>query len=83
MPVYEYVCNACARRFEVLLLRRETAACRSCGSVDLKRILSVPKVKSSSTHDLAMRAAKKRDRAQAWERVNEQRKYEESHDRHG
>jgi len=30
-----------------------------------------------------MRAAKKRDQAQAWERVNEQRKYEESHDRHG
>ena len=83
MPVYEYVCNDCARQFEVLLLRQETAACPSCGSADLKRLLSAPKVKSSSTHDLAMRAAKKRDQAQAWERVNEQRKYEESHDRHG
>ncbi len=83
MPVYEYVCNECAEQFEVLLLRREVAECPSCESGDLKRMLSVPKVSSSSTHDLAMRAAKKRDRAQAWERVNEQRKYEESHDRHG
>ena len=83
MPVYEYVCNDCAKEFEVLLLRQETASCPSCGSVDLKRLLSVPGVKSSSTHELAMRAAKKRDQAQAWERVNEQRKYEESHDRHG
>ncbi len=83
MPVYEYVCNDCAREFEVLLLRRETAACPSCDGEDLKRILSAPKVQSSTTHGLAMRAARKRDQAQAWERVNEQRKYEESHDRHG
>ena len=83
MPVYEYVCNACGKEFEVLLLRQETAACPSCDSDDLKRILSAPRVKSSSTRDLAMRAAKKRDQTQAWERVNEQRKYEESHDRHG
>ncbi|MCY4647836.1 MAG: zinc ribbon domain-containing protein [Gammaproteobacteria bacterium] len=83
MPVYEYVCNDCARQFEVLLLRKDTAACPSCEGVDLKRMLSAPRVKSSTTRELAMRAAKKRDRAQAWERVNEQRKYEESHDRHG
>ena len=83
MPIYEYVCNDCRVQFEVLVLRQSAPACPSCESVDLKRLLSVPKVKSSSTHDLAMRAAKKRDKAQGWERVNEQRKYEESHDRHG
>ncbi len=83
MPIYEYVCNECAEQFEVLVLRQSTPACPACESIDLKRLLSVSKVKSSSTHDLAMRAAKKRDRGQAWERVNEQRKYEESHDRHG
>ena len=83
MPIYEYICGACSRRFELLVLRRTTPACPSCESGDLKRVMSMPKVKSSSTHDLAMRAARKRDRAQAWERVNEQRKYEESHDRHG
>ena len=83
MPIYEYVCNDCTQQFEVLVLRQDTPACPSCDSVDLRRVLSVPRVKSSSTRDLAMRAAKKRDRSQAWERVNEQRKYEESHDRHG
>ncbi len=83
MPIYEYVCNDCVQQFEVLVLRQDTPACPSCDGVDLRRVLSAPRVKSSSTHDLAMRAAKKRDRSQAWERVNEQRKYEESHDRHG
>lgn len=83
MPIYEYVCRECSEQFELLVLRQTTPACPSCESADLKRILSAPKVKSSSTQDLAMRAARKRDKAQAWERVNEQRKYEESHDRHG
>ena len=83
MPVYEYSCNNCGNEFEVLVLRDVVPACPSCESEDLERLRSVPKVQSSSTHDLAMRAAKKRDQAQGRERVEEQRRYEESHDRHG
>ena len=45
--------------------------------------MSLPRVKSSGTHDLAMRAAKKRDAVQARDRMHERIRYEESHDRHG
>ena len=46
----------------------------------MERTLSTPAVKSSGTHDLAMRAAKKRDVAQGKERMHTQREYELNHD---
>ena len=48
-------------------------------SQDLERLLSLPTVQSSSTRAQSMRAAKKRDKAQATERVIEQQKYEQAH----
>ena len=83
MPVFEYACRACGRELELLVLREEIPECPACQSQDLEKLLSLPAVRSESTHDLAMRAAKKRDKMQARERVEEQRRYEESHDRHG
>ena len=33
MPIFEYVCEECARRFEKVVLRKgETVCCPSCGS---------------------------------------------------
>ena len=81
MPIYEYACQACGHEFETLVLRGETTTCPSCQSEDLERLLSLPAVRSESTHDLAMRAAKRRDKIQAREHVNEQRLYEEAHAR--
>lgn len=84
MPIYEYVCQSCGNQFERLVLGGDPApTCPSCRSEQLERLLSIPAVKSETTHDLAMRAARKRDRLQALDNMNEQRKYEESHDRHG
>lgn len=83
MPIYEYRCQACGHQFELLVLREATPACASCGSAKLERLLSMPGVKSQSTHDKAMRAAKKRDAAQATDRMHDRLKYEQSHDRHG
>ena len=79
MPIYEYCCEACGKEFETLVLRKTEPECPSCQSQDLKRLLSLPTVHSSSTRAMSMRAAKKRDKAQAKERVIEQRKYEQSH----
>ena len=59
------------------------AECPSCHGASVERLLSTPAVKSEATHDLAMRAAKKRDAAQGKARMHAQLKYEESHDRHG
>lgn len=83
MPIYEYSCKACDHQFEALIRGQKTPVCPSCQSEDLERLLSLPRVKSDSTRDLAMRAAKKRDASQATERMHTQLQYEQSHDRHG
>lgn len=83
MPLFDYKCNACASTFEALVLKGKEPVCKGCGSADLERLLSLPAVRSSSTTDLAMRSAKKRDQAQANERNHAQAQYEQSHDRHG
>jgi putative FmdB family regulatory protein len=80
MPIYEYACRACGHQFESLVMRGETPACPSCTSEELERLLSLPAIKSETTHGLAMRAAKKRDQKQARVNVNEQRLYELAHD---
>ncbi len=43
MPLYEYVCEACGERFESLVLSGSHASvvCTSCGSGDVRRVLSV------------------------------------------
>lgn len=80
MPIYEYVCQSCHHEFEALVLGGKTPVCKSCGGGDLERLLSLPNVKSESTHGLAMRAAKKRDQKAGNERMQEQHIYEQSHD---
>ena len=83
MPIYEYRCQACGHQFELLVLRDGVPACASCGSPKLERLLSMPGVKSESTKQKSMRAAKKRDASQAKDRMHERIRYEQSHDRHG
>ena len=79
MPIYEYRCETCGHEFETLVLGKTQPECPSCQSQDLERLLSVPTVHSTATRAMSMRAAKKRDKAQATERVIEQKKYEEAH----
>jgi putative FmdB family regulatory protein len=81
VPIYEYACKACSQRFE-LLIRGTSAepACPECKSTDLEKLLSLPSVKSESTHARALGAAKKRDAKQAYEKTNTQREYEAHHD---
>ena len=83
MPIYEYTCQSCSHRFEVLVRRDEKPVCPACKGASLERHTSLPSVRSEGTKSLAARAAKKRDAAQAKDRMHEQLKYEESHDRHG
>jgi putative FmdB family regulatory protein len=83
MPLYEYSCSACPAEFELLVRHDTRLVCPSCQSEGIERISSLNSVRSSSTQDLAMRAARKRDSTQARDRMYDQLKYEESHDRHG
>ncbi len=79
MPIYEYTCKGCGEEFELLLRHDTAAACPSCQSEDIERHLSLTAIKSSGTHGLAMRAAKRRDRAQGREQMAAQREYELKH----
>lgn len=83
MPIFDYKCPACGHTFEALVLKGKEPACAQCGNASLERLISLPAVKSSTTSDLAMRSAKRRDAAQAAERSHAQLQYEKSHDRHG
>ena len=84
MPMFEYSCKSCDKEFEALVRTNSPApSCPACQGSELEKLISTPAIKSDSTHSLAMRAAKKRDSAQAQERMYTQLQYEQSHDRHG
>ena len=80
MPLYEYVCRACALEFELLVLKQTVPRCPSCESQDLEKQFSLPSVRSETTRSLALKAARKRDRKRGDERVREQIEYQQSHD---
>lgn len=79
MPIFEYRCQGCGHQFELLVLKGTVPACPACAADTLERMVSVPAVKSESTHALALKAAKKRDTKQASEMNRAQREYELHH----
>jgi hypothetical protein len=66
-------------QFEMLVRQGDTPRCSKCGGEDLERMISLPAVKSESTHNLAMAAAKKRDQKAGAELARAQREYELHH----
>lgn len=40
MPIFEYVCNACQKEFEEIVLGGEQPACPACGSKDTTKLMS-------------------------------------------
>jgi putative FmdB family regulatory protein len=81
MPIYDYLCRECGHEFEGLVLKElEIPDCPSCDGKDLEQLLSMPSVHSEARKQRSMRAARKRDGAQAKEREYTQRQYELNHD---
>lgn len=79
MPIFEYKCRDCGNEFEALVRKSDTPTCPSCNGTELERLLSLPALKTETTKANALKAAKKRDKAQGTERTQEQLKYERSH----
>lgn len=48
MPLHEYTCRQCARRFELLVRSGDRPACPVCASTELERALSAFAVTTSS-----------------------------------
>jgi putative FmdB family regulatory protein len=42
MPLFEYACRGCGRQFEAFVTADRAAACPSCESGDLQKLLSSP-----------------------------------------
>jgi putative FmdB family regulatory protein len=40
MPLFEYICRSCSRRFETLVMGKASPACPGCGSDDLEKQFS-------------------------------------------
>jgi len=40
LPLFEYHCRACSRRFETLVIGSERPVCAGCGSADLEKLVS-------------------------------------------
>lgn len=50
MPVYEYKCNACKKRFTKLVIKKDTVIkCSYCKSTDVEKLMSTFKTSSSGT----------------------------------
>lgn len=80
MPIFEYLCQGCGKQFEMLVRPNGAApACPACSGADLEKLVSMPAIKSETTHALALQAAKKRDKIAGSEKAREQREYELHH----
>jgi len=44
VPLYEYVCRACDRDFELLVRTGDTPTCPACATADVARIMSAASV---------------------------------------
>ena len=40
MPIYEYNCEKCNKKFEILILGSDKPACPACGNVKINRLMS-------------------------------------------
>jgi len=49
MPIYEYKCNACKKKFETLVMGSFKPQCPDCDSQDLARLMSTCGFVSKST----------------------------------
>ena len=80
MPIFEYACKSCGKNFEALVRPNADApSCPACKGAELEKLISTPAIKSETTHGLAMRAARKRDKIAGSEKAREQREYELHH----
>jgi putative FmdB family regulatory protein len=80
MPLFDFSCRSCGKQSELLIRGSATPTCPHCKSTDLDKLLSLPTVKSESTKQNALKAAKARDAKQGAERIYTQREYEKNHD---
>ena len=80
MPIYEYECRECQKRFELLVLGSETPACPTCESTELEKLLSLSAVSSDGTRRRNLSIAK--EKAKETQRDKAHAEHEAIHHHH-
>jgi putative FmdB family regulatory protein len=84
MPIHDYQCQACRKRFELLVMPRQKPECPNCGSTDMARLFS-PAAAVSTTRTRARSLAVARSKAGATKKEKDHahaeylRKHNEDH----
>jgi putative FmdB family regulatory protein len=81
MPLFEYRCTGCDKRFELLIRGGAIPTCPSCGSVALERELSMFAVSSAGTRRRSAEKLGATQREQA-HKVNRERRHDDHDDHH-
>jgi putative FmdB family regulatory protein len=83
MPIYDFKCRACGRKFEELVRLGETPNCPSCNGADLERLVSIPAVSTDKTRKRSLgkarRAAGKVNREKKHAQAEYERNYIKDH----
>jgi putative FmdB family regulatory protein len=80
MPIYDYQCQSCRRRFEQLVKQDETPVCPACGATDPLRLFSATAaVSTGRTRGRALATERSKARAQKVEKDHAHREYLQNH----
>lgn len=80
MPIHDYQCRGCSKRFELLVLPGEKASCPGCGSSRLERLFSGgAAVSTSGTRARAMAVARSKAGAVKKEKDHAHAEYMRNH----
>lgn len=82
MPIYDYKCRSCGRRFEQLVRLGETPACPACGAADPERLSSFSAaVSTGRTRARALAVARGKARAEKKEKDHAHAQYLRNHEK--
>jgi len=80
MPIHDYQCRGCSKRFELLLLAREKPACPHCGSGKVERLFSGgAAVSTSGTRARSFAVARSKATAEKKEKDHAHAEYMRNH----
>ena len=88
MPIYDFKCRGCGRKFEELVKLGETPACPKCKGKNVERLFSLSAAVSTDrsrkrTLGQARRAAGKTNREKKHAQAEYERNYIKDHSEHG
>ena len=63
VPIFEYECRACGHAFERLVRAGDVAACPSCASQDLEKLLSLSAISSAAIRKANVQKARQANKA--------------------